>query len=154
PMSTERACEVTHLCLLEGDCPWCGAWVVRGRVADDAPGERGERRWDIQAALAALDSPDPAARGVVLSNAEEHGPRIEEALPVFRKALADPDPAGRMVATSALLLRGDKLFADEAEWLEAHLQRCPADLAARGLLLGRYFLRSDDFEADALARQG
>jgi tetratricopeptide (TPR) repeat protein len=152
-MSTERACGVTHPCLLEGVCPWCEAWVVSGRVADHAPGERGERRWDIQALLAGLDSPDVAARHFVVCNVEQHGPRIEEALPVFRKALADLDPQARQLATSALHMRGADLFAEEARWLEAYLLRSPDDLAARGLLLGWYFLRGHEFEADGLARQ-
>jgi hypothetical protein len=153
-MPDESFCAWTHPWIAAGTCPWCDAPVLRGRVVASLPAsERGERRWDTAALLAALDHPDAQARRFVLWNCRKHGPGAEGALPLLRKAVAHPDPAVRSEATTALHLIGGAMTADEAERLEARLTGDPDDLAARGLLLGYYGRRQFDFEAERPARR-
>jgi hypothetical protein len=66
-MSAENDCTVTHSWLLSGTCPSCAVPVLRGHALATRPAsERGERRWDIGALLAALDHSDMEMRCYVL----------------------------------------------------------------------------------------
>jgi hypothetical protein len=154
-MATKHTCEVTHAWLLAGTCPWCQVPVLRGRPVASLPaGKRTGLRWDVAALVAALDHPDPEIRRLVLFVVLRHGLPAEEALPVLRKALDNPDHGVRQEAQRVLHLRGSDLQIQEAERLEGHVLGSPDDLAARGLLLGYYFLRQSHFETDRLTRQG
>jgi hypothetical protein len=67
---------------------------------------------------------------------------------VLRKGLTDADAEVREEATVSLHLIGADLRMDKAARLETQVQRCPDDLAVRGLLLGYFFGRQFHFESE------
>jgi hypothetical protein len=59
PVTTKPGRKYTHGLLASGTCPWCHVPIVDGFVRPDvAPRDAAVRRWNIEAMLKVLDSPD------------------------------------------------------------------------------------------------
>jgi hypothetical protein len=131
-------CDVTHPLLREGVCPWCECPVRAG-----APSER---TWDLAAVAQALGSDDRDARLWTLTALMMHFPKTGEAIPVWGKALRDPDADCRMLAVNALTLCAGPHSAEEVEGLEKELQQAPDNAVVRILLLNYHGRRGSLFE--------
>jgi hypothetical protein len=90
---------------------------------------------------------------MAVSNMFLHATDADQALPIFRKALAHSDESLRTEATHGLLRHGSEMLAGEAHRFEELSGAMPQDLALRVLLLGHYFLRQYHFENDHRHRQ-
>src|SRR5947209_6321460 len=87
PMPQKPACRYTHGLIASGECPWCHEVVVDGHLRPDLPRrEVPVLRWNVSAMLTALDADEDEMRSGVVGNLLCHEPRIEDALPVLRKA--------------------------------------------------------------------
>ncbi len=130
------ACQISHSQILAGNCPWCDCQVGDPELLKDSTG----RIWNIAAMAAALDDSDGAVRSMTLTNLMRKGPPLDQAIPLFSKALHDRADRIDRMAEQMLSLVGRKLAAEDAKRIEAQIVGSPHELALRILVLGYYFL--------------
>jgi hypothetical protein len=100
-----------------------------------------------------LDHPDDKVRRLTVAYLRRHPPDLEDALPIYRKALTSRFPEVRRMAGDALTRLGRKLSPEVAVRYEEQVRQEPDDLALRLLMLGHYLLRRFGDEAARRARR-
>jgi hypothetical protein len=138
----KSVCTITHRQIIEGLCPWCDRYISNGQ-AGDAPNGASEIRWNWTAIEQSLRDDDPDDRMHTVWNLSNHTNYVEKLLPLFAKALMDSDPRIRSMAEDSCRRIGRSLSPEEL--LRIEHQEVPRDreLAARIMLLGKYFLSTE-----------
>jgi hypothetical protein len=138
-MPDRPPCPYTHPLLQSGTCPWCQEPIRDGQVHPNLPPQEvAVRRWNIAAMLAALENEEKEVRHFAASNLLLHGPAVEDALPLLRKALEDSDDQVRFLALSGISRYGRALLPPETAIFEQESQKEPDDAALHVLFLASY----------------
>jgi hypothetical protein len=138
-MQDETPCDVTHRQILEGLCPMCDRFIENGQITAKSNGPS-QIRWNWVAVEECLRDGDSRIRSHTVWHLSSMAKSIDKALPLLALALTDSDPETRSQAEDACGRIGRDLSEEQVVWLE--MQRDTADraLAARTVLLGKYFL--------------
>lgn len=154
-MNTNPLCQTTHRQILRGTCPQCGVLICEGQIESnsDQVGRVSGRVWNIDVLESDLDSGDDENRMDIVSNLSLHGPPIDEAVPLFARALNDKNNMVRDYVCGALSRMGSKISHDQAAAFEKQVETSRHELALRLLLVGYYFLEHRKSNVARLARR-
>ena len=87
-----------------------------------------------------LRNGDREGRSITIGNLSELTGPIDKLLPMFALALTDRDPDTRLMAEDACIRIGRDMSEEQVLWLESQRDTADWDVAARTMLLGKYFL--------------
>jgi hypothetical protein len=137
-MQGKSACVVTHPQILTGVCPWCeqaiGGSVTPIRTDDPRP-----TQWNWVAVDVGLRG-DRESRAVTLCNLSRLAVSLERVLPLVSTALDDATREVRWEAEYACQQLARALTPGQVAWLEQQAAAGNCELAARIMLLRKYFL--------------
>lgn len=141
-MQDKPVCIVTHRQILEGVCPWCDCYIDNGQVSTTL-NSPSQIQWNWIAIEEDLRDGDREVRSLAVGNLSALKDSIEKLLPLLALALTDSDPESRLMAEHACGRIGRDLSDEQIPWLEMQRDSEGLELAARTVLLGRYFLSKE-----------
>ncbi len=137
-MQDKPACRTTHRQILAGLCPWCDRPIEDGKVSAALSGPA-QIRWNWAAIAETLRDGDAQSRSQTVFALRHHATYLESVLPLFALALTDADPKVRSFAEIACSQIGKDIAQEQVAWLESQRDAPEHALAARLILMGKYF---------------
>ncbi len=138
-MQDETPCDVTHRQIVEGLCPLCDHWIENGQLSGKSSGPP-EIRWNWGAVEECLRDGDRLARSHTVWHLSLMACSIDRALPLLALALTDTDQQTLFLAETVCSQIGRDITQKQVAWLETQRDDEQLGLAARMILLGKYFL--------------
>lgn len=137
-MVDNPACLTTHRQILKGMCPWCDRPIENGQVSATFDGPA-ETRWNWTAIEECLRGDDPESRSRTVLELGDLATSLDKVLPLLAIGLNDGEAQVRSCAEIACGQIGRDISQDQVAWLETQRDIAEHALAARVILLGKYF---------------